>query len=135
MSPLQAICIDSSSLVYGRQDGVAIRSLYEPLGATPVSTNPTADYIAESFFEHFQIWRNETRFLSNIESKQAHPSYKAIIKMGHAVIPMIISDMKAGGCFWSKALTKITGEDPVPDEAVGDCETIAKYWIRWYEHQ
>jgi hypothetical protein len=109
--------------------------LYEPLTLTPVPTNPTADYIAESFSEHFQIWKNETQFLSNIESKQAHPSYKAIIKMGHAVIPLIIRDMKAGGCFWSRALTKITGEDPVPDEAAGDCEAIAKHWIRWYEHQ
>lgn len=134
MSPLEAVCIDSSSLSYGRRDGVATRSLYEPLTFTQLPINPTA-YIAESFAEHFKIWKRETQFLSNIESKQSHPSYKAIIKMGPAVIPLIIRDMKAGGCFWSRALTKITGEDPVPDEAAGNCKAIAEYWIQWYENR
>ncbi|MCK4391472.1 hypothetical protein KAX17_01025 [Candidatus Bipolaricaulota bacterium] len=87
------------------------------------------------FLDLTRHWREETRFLSAVDKVTEHPAYQKIIGLGELAIPFIIDDMAHGGCFWSMALTAITGKDPVPKDDAGDCAAIAKHWTNWYQHR
>lgn len=141
MSRAGIATIDSSSESYGVQ--ILVSPSYEYrysanridlVAAVELSMSQyMSQYIVTQFEDHLREWREAMAFCSNIDDIQRHPSYKAIISLGWGAIPLIIEDMKHGGCFWSKALTSISGEDPVPKNDAGDCAAIAKHWINWYE--
>jgi len=86
------------------------------------------------FLDLTRCWREETRFLSDVNKIMEHPAYREIIRLGRLAVPFIIDDMAHGGCFWSTALTAITGEDLVPEDDAGNCAAIAEHWTNWYQH-
>ena len=79
-------------------------------------------------------WYDERRYLSSFSKIFSCPSYLSIIAMEHKAIPYILADLRSDDPeYWFDALTKITGEDPVPDDVRGNRFRMAKAWITWAE--
>ena len=57
------------------------------------------------------------------------PSYQRIIGMGMSVVPYILEDLEETGDHWFWALDAITGENPIPDEDVGNVPAMADEWL------
>ncbi len=85
-----------------------------------------------AFEELAARWRQETQLTSSIQEMVEHKAYKEIIQMGWLAVPFLLEEMaKPDPDHWGPALTKITGEQPVPDEAVGRVGQIAHAWLEW----
>ncbi len=76
-------------------------------------------------------WYTATGMLSSISQKVTHPAYLRIIGMGHAVLPLLLEELRNRGGDWYDALDAITREDPVPPDAYGDISRMKALWIDW----
>ena len=84
-----------------------------------------------AFEELALIWSSETAHLSSPTKLIEHPAYRQIIGLGSAVLPLMLLDLSAHRRFWFPALSAITGENPVPENAAGDVERMTDAWIEW----
>ncbi|HEX8208728.1 MAG TPA: hypothetical protein VF584_00980 [Longimicrobium sp.] len=96
----------------------------------PERTSNASD-IAEPFRELAERWRAETGDSSSIMHIVMHPAYQRIIGMGQAVVPLILGDLARTESHWFWALQSITGENPVPWEARGYVDRMARAWLDW----
>jgi len=80
-------------------------------------------------------WKNESRFMSSPFQMANLPSYRAIIGMGPAVIPLLLNELSNETDHWFFALWQLTGENPVPEDAAGDIQRMAQAWLRWGEQR
>jgi hypothetical protein len=46
-------------------------------------------------------------------------------------VPAILAELQRSPGHWGPALSAITGERPVPNEAEGDVEAITEAWLDW----
>lgn len=76
-------------------------------------------------------WRRETGMLSSISRKAMHPAYQRIIGMGVGAIVPILQELQMRSDHWFWALNAITGENPVPEESLGNLGQMADAWILW----
>jgi len=76
-------------------------------------------------------WHRDTGMLSSIPKKAMHPTYQRIIGMGDKAITPILKELQMQPDHWFWALTAITGENPVPEESVGNLRQMANAWIFW----
>lgn len=76
-------------------------------------------------------WRDETAILSNVDEMTRHPAYQQIIGMGPPAVPLILKELARESDFWFWALSAITGQDPIPDSAVGRVEAMRAAWLNW----
>ena len=100
------------------------------------SVNPTQWVMsADALFQQFaQQWRAERGATSSLTEIFLSPGYQRIIAMGENAIPLILRQIEREGDnpdHWGWALHIITGEDPVPPEAIGDVVQIARAWLAW----
>jgi len=51
--------------------------------------------------------------------------------MGREALPLILGALRREPDHWFVALRRITGEDPVPEDARGDLHRMAEAWLRW----
>jgi hypothetical protein len=87
-------------------------------------------------FKRLRIqWREETIFTSDFIEKILNSAYQSIIGLGPAVVPHILASLKVQPDHWHWALSAITREDPVPDDAAGDVVAIAEAWLAWGRQQ
>ena len=84
-----------------------------------------------AFEELVILWSTGTAHLSSPTKIVEHPAYRQIIGLGSAVLPLLLRDLSETRNFWFPALNAITGENPVPDDAAGDVESMTEAWIRW----
>ena len=99
---------------------------------TPVSATPSADSINQRVAQLLGRWREETLYLSSSTQITAHPAYQELIALGPAALPFLFVDLeRTGDGHLSKALTAITGAQPVPDDQRGQVRNIAETWLRW----
>jgi hypothetical protein len=87
--------------------------------------------IAARFRLHAARWRRDTMFLSSSHAIAMHPDYQAIIGMGAAALPLILSDLQLHGAQWFWALKAISGEDPVVPQDRGSIERMRLAWLAW----
>lgn len=98
--------------------------------------NPASVNTAESIEPHvtrlLSRWRDETAYLSSSTAITEHPAYLELIGLGSAVLPFLFRDLEqtADGHL-SKALTALTGAQPIPAEARGQIRKIAETWLSW----
>lgn len=101
----------------------------------PMKTPSTDDAGRADIERHFRAlrdeWKAATRFLSDSAKKMNHPAYQRIIGLGPAVVPMLLAELKRDPDWWDFALMQITGVNPVPPEACGRLELMAKAWLEW----
>lgn len=87
---------------------------------------------AESQFHSLaDQWRRETGMLSSINKMVMHPAYQRIIGMGAGAIVPILRELQRRPDHWFWALSAITGENPVPQECVGNLRQMADAWTDW----
>ena len=87
--------------------------------------------VGAEFNRLVEQWQAETMFSSSLTEQYGHPAYQRIIALGDAVVPFLLDEMNARPDHWGYALTKITGQDPVPKEAHGRLREVAAAWLAW----
>jgi hypothetical protein len=84
------------------------------------------------FQELANLWKMETRFMSNSTRKAMHPAYQKIIGMGDSAVSLILHDLVENGpndWFW--ALTSITDANPISQEIAGNMIRMTEAWVQW----
>lgn len=87
------------------------------------------------FAEHASRWRRQTSSFSSARKKATHPDYQAIVDLGDKAVPLILKELRDWGGHWFWALTAITGDNPVPNDAAGNVRRMRESWLRWGEER
>ena len=69
--------------------------------------------------------------MSNTAQMAMLRSYQSIIGMGDPAIPLLLEELQREPDQWFWALEAITLENPVPVEARGKVDEMARAWIEW----
>jgi len=103
------------------------------MSAAPVK--PTPNTAAETLEERFRrlaaAWHTDTDYLSSMEEAASHPAYQEIVRLGPAVVPLMLRDLADHHTHWFAALEAITGARPVPASVAGNIPRMAEAWLRW----
>jgi hypothetical protein len=91
--------------------------------------------VEERFRRLASEWKDQARFLSNTMRMAMLPSYQRIIGMGMPVVPLILEELQREPHHWFWALEAITEQNPVPAEAMGKTQEMAKAWVEWGKSQ
>jgi hypothetical protein len=94
-------------------------------------TISTRQDLKARFTQFAKQWKSESRHIANADQMAMFQSYKNIISMGDPVIPLILEELRREPDHWFWALEAITLENPVPEEAMGNIEAMARAWIQW----
>ncbi|MGE0375215.1 MAG: hypothetical protein AB7I48_18930 [Planctomycetaceae bacterium] len=89
------------------------------------------EQIAERFAKLRDDWKQESQFLSNTAQMALLWPYQQMIGMGMDAVPLILAELTREPDHWFWALEAITGENPVPADAVGDVDASTRAWIDW----
>lgn len=108
------------------------KALYELGRATAAEYAPS---IEERFREQADKWDNETRHLSSPTQKMMHPSYQAILGMGHDVVPLLLHDLQQNRREWFWALSYLTHDNPINRKDAGKMDKMIKAWVNWGENK
>ena len=100
-----------------------------PTENTPHAQDAAA--IERRFRELEAAWDADTLVLSDADRIIGHWAFQEIIRMGEAVIPLMLRDLERGPHQWVWALPRITGANPVPPADAGNLRTMADAWLRW----
>jgi hypothetical protein len=100
-----------------------------PSSPSAVPGSPDREALDDEFRVLAQRWREETAVFSSAMRKAAHPAYQEIIRMGPAVVPVILRELEREPDHWFVALTEITGANPVRPEHAGDMRRMAQDWL------
>ena len=97
---------------------------------SPASTDQEESLQAR--FRHLAAaWNEATGFLSSMSEASKHPAYQEIIRLGPAVIPLLLRDMEENHEHWFIALREITGVNPIPESAAGNIPKMVRAWLDW----
>ena len=98
-------------------------------------TQPTHDAPSPETVERFrrleETWTAETGYLSSYTAIVEHPVFREIIRLGEAVVPLMLRDLEERPRLWVWALAEITGADPVPPEDAGNIAKMCEAWLHW----
>ena len=78
-----------------------------------------------------ETWVEETGLLSSTTEMIAHWAYQEIVALGGVAVPLLLEEMAEEPDHWGPALEILTGENPVPDEHLGDVDAMAEDWVSW----
>lgn len=87
--------------------------------------------LAVAFEELAQTWASETAHISSPLKLIEHPAYRQIVGLGAAVLPLLLRDLSESHRFWFPALSAITGENPIPEDAAGNVTRMTEAWLAW----
>src|SRR6266542_6514016 len=114
---------------------------FGPIVSYPITETHTESHSGRSvplllnvdhvFQELAQQWEAETAYLSSIHEMVLNAAYQRIIGLGPLVLPSLLRDLKQTGRFWFWALAAITGENPVPEEELGNIQQMTERWTSW----
>ena len=93
------------------------------------------DTVEEKFQRLASVWRAETAYVSSSSELVAHPAFQEIVRMGPAVIPLLLRQLQQRTGHWHRALWQITGTNPVPAGDRGNLDKAADAWLRWGKEQ
>ena len=92
---------------------------------------PPGETVEQRFRRLEAAWEADTMVLSNPNLIAEHWAFQEIIRMGNAVIPLMLRDIENEPHLWVWALTEITGENPVPLSDSGNIRKMGEAWLRW----
>jgi hypothetical protein len=87
--------------------------------------------LEEKFHRLASEWKEETGHLSSMPAKLMHPKYQAIIGMGPDVLPILFRELQRKPDHWFWALSALTEQNPIPDEAAGNLKKMTQAWLNW----
>jgi|SRR6516164_1851971 hypothetical protein len=99
-----------------------------PAGPTQ---GPSAETVEQRFRRLEALWQSETWPYSDPAKIINHSAFQEIIRMGEAVVPLMLRDIEEKPRLWVWALPRITGENPVPPEHAGYIREMGQDWLRW----
>jgi hypothetical protein len=76
-------------------------------------------------------WQAATQLLAAPSAAADHPTYRAVVALGPAVVPLILADLAVAPDPWFAALRELTGADPVPAADRGRPRAAAEHWLAW----
>lgn len=85
--------------------------------------------IAARFTELADEWERDTGLESFAYLKVTHRAFPKILRMGNAVLPMILNRLAARPTQWLVVLGAMTDEDPTGDATT--MEEAVKAWHEW----
>lgn len=89
------------------------------------------DDLPEKFQQLANQWLKDTINMSSVAARVAHPAYLQIIGMGEKAVPLLLRELERRPSHWFPALTAITGENPIPEEARGRFKEMKEAWLEW----
>src|SRR5262245_14514373 len=92
---------------------------------------PPVESLEQQFRRLEAAWKADTLVLSDPTRITEHWAFQEILRMGEAVIPLMLRDLEREPRLWVWALPRITGEDPVTVEDAGNIERMSAAWLRW----
>lgn len=95
--------------------------------------NVGVEKIDARFSELSTCLRGETQFFSASRQIKQHRAFVELVKMGHAIVPHLISQLEHEVIPWVVVLREITKANPVGSEDLGKVERIKQGWRDWYE--
>ncbi len=88
-----------------------------------------AERLRPEFLRLSDQWQSETKHLSLVSLKVAHPFYFRIIGMGEAVVPLLLEALRDRPSHWFVALQATANTNPVPN---GSNPLVARdAWLNW----
>ncbi len=103
------------------------------MASVPARPNPAP--LSETTEERFRRlearWEDETACLSSSTMIVEHPAFQEIIRLGPAVLPLMLRDLEQGPRVWVWAHPAIIGADPVPVEDRGNIQRMRDAWLSW----
>lgn len=106
--------------------------------ATPVNqkaVSPPSEAVEPRFRQLEATWVAETGYLSDYEAIVGHPTFREMVSLGDAVVPLMLRDLAERPRLWVWALPEITGADPVPPADAGNIARMSEAWLRWGKEQ
>jgi hypothetical protein len=94
-------------------------------------TTTTGNTLRDRFARFAGQWKAESIHMSNTAQMAMLRSYQNIIGMGDPAIPLLLEELQREPDHWFWALEAITLENPVPPEARGNIDDMARAWIEW----
>lgn len=92
--------------------------------------------ISDRFHELVSQWNDERRFLSSPKEMTACVSFKLIIALGPAAVPLIVDQLRNeenSSQRWELFLMELTSANPVTRNDYGKPRRIAGAWLAWAE--
>lgn len=100
--------------------------------STHATGQPTEmDLLRERFNGLALRWKQERGPHSSSARLTSHPAYQEIIRLGPAVVPLLLHELERAPDHWFRALHALTGIDPVPEASRGKVREMADAWLRW----
>ena len=87
--------------------------------------------IEERFRQLEATWTAEVGHFSSPTMLLGHPAFQEIIRLGEAVVPLMLRDLAERPRYWVWALPGITGENPVPPADRGNLRKMTEAWLHW----
>ena len=94
----------------------------------PIAASTT---LRDRFTRFAAQWKAESLHMSNAAQVAMLRSYQSIIGMGDPAIPLLLEELQREPDHWFWALEAITLENPVPPEARGKIDEMARAWLDW----
>ena len=111
-----------------------IRDLWTASNAKSRGKQRPRDQLVLSLNERFRRlvaeWQ-ESREPGDIHHMATHVAYQQIIGLGMPIVPCILRELEGKPDHWFWALSAITSEDPVSDDAQGNLAKMAEAWLEW----
>jgi hypothetical protein len=103
------------------------------MASVPQTQTPTApiETVEERLRRLEAVWTAETGYLSSYTEIVKHPAFQEIVRMGKAIVPLMLRDLETRPRLWVWALPQITGTNPVPASDAGNIAKMSEAWIRW----
>jgi hypothetical protein len=89
------------------------------------------DDLAETFHKLVDRWKHESLLMSSPMEMASLPSYLQIIELGKPILPLLLEELQRDPDHWFRALTALTGENPVPPSAAGKLHEMTAAWLEW----
>lgn len=105
--------------------------IFEFLVVSEAAREEGAEEIRSRFTLWANVWRNETRNISNVREVIGHYAYRRIIEMGPAVVPYVLRELERFPDLWFYALRKLTNANPVRQEYAGNVRKMREAWLTW----
>ena len=75
-------------------------------------------------------WRAATRLAAGPAAAADHPAYRAVVRLGPGVVPLLLAALADAPDPWFAALRELTGADPVPPPDRGRPARSGQ-WLAW----
>ena len=85
----------------------------------------------QRFAELASQWKRERGPHSSSARLADHPAYQAIIALGPEAVPLLLRELEREPDHWFRALSALTGADPVPPQSRGKLREMVEAWLGW----